>query len=79
MRNEIIFLIHAISSRRPCICKKQIYYSKLLIIKMKSEFTSRYKMCSKQNVNTLGGSRNKLPSKNTELSVTKPNYAEIDF
>lgn len=39
----------------------------------------RYKMCSLQNVNTLGGPRNKLPSKITEVSVTKPNYAELDF
>ena len=44
-----------------------------------SKFISRYKMCSIQNVNTLGGSRNKLPSKITEVSVTKPNHAEIDF
>jgi hypothetical protein len=36
-------------------------------------------MCSIQNVNTFGGSRNKLPSKITEVSVTKPNYAEVDF
>jgi hypothetical protein len=30
-----------------------------------SKVTSRYKMCSIQNVNTLGWSRNKLPSKIT--------------
>lgn len=36
-------------------------------------------MCSQLIDNNLDGSRNKLPSKIAEVSVTKPNYAEIDF
>ena len=47
------------------------YASKLLTINRLEAAISRYKMCSIQNINTLGGSRNKLPSKNTEVSVTK--------
>jgi hypothetical protein len=40
---------------------------------------SRYKMCSIQNVNTLGGSSNKLPSKITEASGEKPKHPKRDF
>jgi len=35
------------------------------------DLASRYKMYSIQKVNTLGGARNKLPSKITEVLITK--------
>ena len=39
----------------------------------------RYKMCSIQNVNTLGGSSNKLPTKITLASREKTKYPEHHF